>query len=113
MGGTKLTVDVLSAGDGVQPSALADLVNRVYAVSETGLWRDGWRRTSPEEMAHLVASGEIAVARLDGRVVGCVRTHTIGGEVGEFGLLAGDPEHRGIGIGRELVAFSERLSRTR
>jgi GNAT superfamily N-acetyltransferase len=32
---------------------------------------------------------------------------------GELGLLAADPEHRGVGVGRELVRFAETLSRSR
>ncbi|MFD0855651.1 GNAT family N-acetyltransferase, partial [Actinomadura adrarensis] len=35
------------------------------------------------------------------------------GETGEFVMLAADPEHRGRGIGRELVRFAEELSRER
>lgn len=86
---------------------LATLVNEVYAVAEKGLWQDGTARTTPAEIAALVAAGEIAVAERDGQIAGCVRVHLLDSSTGEFGLLAADPAHRGTGIGRELVAFAE------
>jgi ribosomal protein S18 acetylase RimI-like enzyme len=92
-------------------AALTTLVNTVYATSEAGLWTGKADRTSPREMAGLVGAGEIAVARLDGRIVGCVRVQRLDDGLGEFGLLAADPAHQGIGIGRELIRFAERTSR--
>ncbi|WP_084000505.1 GNAT family N-acetyltransferase [Actinomadura kijaniata] len=92
---------------------VAALVNRVYAVAEEGLWRAGAARTTPPEVAGLIRQGEIVVARLDGRIVGCVRVQALDERVGEFGMLAADPAHRGHGIGRRLVDFAERLSRER
>ncbi|MGK5551170.1 GNAT family N-acetyltransferase [Actinomadura kijaniata] len=92
---------------------VAALVNRVYAVAEEGLWREGATRTTPPEVAGMVRQGEIVVARLDGRIVGCVRVQALDERVGEFGMLATDPAHRGHGIGRRLVGFAERLSRER
>src|SRR4051794_39678787 len=114
MDGSKLTVDVLdgaAAADPEVPNALAGLVNRVYAVGEAGLWKDGFRRISAPAMGEAIRAGEIAVARVRGRIVGCVRFHQPDEGVGEFGLLAADPEHRGIGVGRALVAFAEQRNR--
>ena len=76
---------------------LTDLVNRVYAVAEAGLWRDGATRTTEPELAALIAAGQIAVARLRGRVVGVVRVQQLGGGEGEFGMLVAAPEQRGTG----------------
>lgn len=113
-GGVVVVVEMVGAagaGDVGLVGRLADLVNRVYAVAEDGLWADGWTRTSAPDMAELVAAGEIAVARRSDRdggdVVGIVRVHPLDHEVGEFGMLAADPAHRGLGIGRDLVAFAE------
>ena len=92
---------------------VTDLVNRVYAVAEEGLWRQGTPRTTRSETAEFVRAGEIAVARLDGRIVGSVRIQQLDGGVGEFGMLAADPGHRGAGIGGGLIRFAERLSRER
>lgn len=98
------------AGDGAV-AEVTDLVNRVYAVAEEGLWRDGAARTTPAETEAYIRGGEIAVARLDGRIVGSVRIQQLGGGVGEFGMLTADPDHRGVGIGRRLVEYAEQRSR--
>ncbi|MBC6456694.1 GNAT family N-acetyltransferase [Actinomadura sp. HBU206391] len=90
---------------------VTDLINQVYAVAEDGLWIDGAARTTVDEVADLTRAGQIAVARLNGRIVGCVRVQRLDGGKGEFGMLAADSGHRGAGIGRELVRFAERQSR--
>lgn len=112
-------VEMLAATAPADPglvAEVADLVNRVYAEAEAGLWGDGAARTTPEEMAGLIAAGEIAVARDDaagGRIVGTVRIHQVGDATGEFGMLAADPARRGEGIGRALVDFAEDRIRRR
>jgi ubiquinone/menaquinone biosynthesis C-methylase UbiE/GNAT superfamily N-acetyltransferase len=87
---------------------ITDLINEVYAVAEHGLWTDGATRTTIDEVAELTRAGEIAVARLRGRVVGSVRIQRLDERTGEFGMLVADPACRGVGIGRELVRFAER-----
>jgi GNAT superfamily N-acetyltransferase len=89
---------------------LAGLINRVYLTAESGLWRDGKMRTTPDDVAALIAAGEIAVAsRPDGTVVGSVRIHDLPDDVSELGMLVSAPECRGVGIGRALLLFAERL----
>jgi GNAT superfamily N-acetyltransferase len=110
-----------AAADGALVATLTDLVNRVYAVAEDGLWADGAARTTGAEMAGLVAAGEIAVARVRGGdggvgavvgdVVGAVRVQRLAGGEGEFGMLVAAPEYRGAGVGRQLVRFAERWCR--
>jgi GNAT superfamily N-acetyltransferase len=100
-----------AAGDDATVTTLTDLVNEVYAESEKGLWADGAVRTTTRELAGLVRAGEIAVARLDGRIAGCVRVRRIDAGTSEFGLLAADPRRRGVGVGRELVRFAESHAR--
>ncbi|MFJ2645717.1 GNAT family N-acetyltransferase [Streptomyces sp. NPDC087420] len=90
---------------------LTELINDVHAVEESGLWAEGTVRTTTGEVAGMIAAGEIAAARVDGRIVGCVRVRRISGETGEFGMLAASPDHRGVGVGRDLVAFAEDLGR--
>ncbi|SEF15142.1 GNAT family N-acetyltransferase [Jiangella alba] len=110
----ELSVELLgpgAAGDVALVEALAALVNGVYADSETGLWLDGASRTSAAEVAGFIRAGEIAVARDDGRTIGCVHVQRWDDATGEFGLLAADPEHRGSGVGRALVRFAEDRSR--
>ncbi|QRP51026.1 GNAT family N-acetyltransferase [Amycolatopsis sp. FDAARGOS 1241] len=100
-----------AAADEALAGAVSAVVNAVYATAEKGLWLGQAERTSPEEVAGLVAAGEIAVARRRGRVVGCVRVRHVADGVGEFGLLAAAPELHGAGIGRLLVRFAEERCR--
>ena len=53
-----------TAGDAATVDAIAALVNRVYERAEAGLWVDGAQRTTPAEVAGLVADGQIATARV-------------------------------------------------
>ncbi|WP_326834250.1 GNAT family N-acetyltransferase [Amycolatopsis rhabdoformis] len=96
-----------AAADEVLAAEVSGIVNAVYKTAEAGLWAGDADRTSAAEVAGLVAAGEIAVARLAGRVVGCVRVRTVAEGVGEFGLLAAAPDVQGAGVGRELVRFAE------
>jgi GNAT superfamily N-acetyltransferase len=106
-------LDPAAAADPGLVERLTALVNAVYAASEDGLWLDEAVRTRPAEMAALIEAGQIAVATLRGRLAGSVRVQALSDVTGEFGLLAADPGHRGIGVGRELVTFAERISRDR
>jgi GNAT superfamily N-acetyltransferase len=97
--------------DPVLMKRISELANEVYAVAEAGLWTDGATRTSVGEIVELTRAGEIAVARLAGQVVGCVRLQRLDERTSEFGMLCADPAHRGVGIGRELIRFAERNAR--
>ncbi|HEY6691399.1 MAG TPA: GNAT family N-acetyltransferase [Solirubrobacteraceae bacterium] len=106
-------LDPAAGGDAGLVEQLTDLINGVYATAEHGLWRDGATRTTPSELAGLIEAREIAVATVGGRLVGAVRVQAISDATGEFGMLVADPEYRGIGVGRALIAFAERHSRDR
>jgi GNAT superfamily N-acetyltransferase len=109
-----IDIELLSPGAGddvILVQQVADLVNAVYAVAEEGLWVDGAARTTTSEVAGLIRAREIAVARLDGRIVGAVRIQRLDDATGEFGMLAAHPAHRGLGIGRDLMRFAEGASR--
>jgi GNAT superfamily N-acetyltransferase len=101
------------ADDGGFVAEVVDLINRAYAGAEQGLWQDGTDRTSPAEVTSLIRTGQLVVARMDGRLVGTVRVQRLAGGEGEFGMLVASPHERGVGIGRELVAFAERWARER
>ncbi|TDC56696.1 N-acetyltransferase [Jiangella ureilytica] len=110
----ELTIELLAPGaadDAALVERLTALVNEVYAASEAGLWNDGASRTSAAEIARFVRAGEIAVARSEGRTIGCARIQRWDDSTGEFGMLAADPDHRGGGVGRALVDFAEQHSR--
>ena len=102
-----------SADDTALMTSLADLINSVYVIAEAGLWVDGARRTDAREVAELVAQQELAVARIADEVVGVVRVHGLDAGTAEFGMLAADPGHRGVGVGTALVAFAERWAGVR
>jgi GNAT superfamily N-acetyltransferase len=100
-----------ASDDATLMERITELTNEVYAVAEDGLWTDEATRTTADEIAELTRAGQIAVARLRGRIVGCVRVQRLDERTGEFGMLAADPAHRGVGVGRELVLFAERKCR--
>lgn len=102
-----------ATGDPATVDAIADLVNRAYAVAEAGLWTDGAERTTPEEVADLLARGWIATARVGDRIVGAVTLRPLDASTAEFGMLAADEDWRSVGVGRELVAFAERWAAER
>ena len=87
---------------------LAELVNRVYDVAEAGLWVEGQTRTSPAVMTDVIRAGRIALARVNGRVVGLVHIQRLDSGEGEFGMLVADPDYRGHGVGGALIGFAER-----
>jgi GNAT superfamily N-acetyltransferase len=102
-----------AASDRELVAALTDLVNRVYTVAEAGLWVEGATRTTASEIVDMITDGQLAVARLDGAIVGAIRVLQLDSGAGELGLLVADPGHRSEGIGRALVRFAEELSRGR
>jgi GNAT superfamily N-acetyltransferase len=100
-----------AADDATLIERITALTNDVYAAAEQGLWAEGATRTTSADVAELTRAGEIAVARLGGEIVGCIRIQRLDEHTGEFGMLTADPAHRGIGVGRELVRFAERTCR--
>lgn len=90
---------------------VVDLVNRVYAEAEKGLWSDGADRTGAPEVSAAIGAGQLATALLDDRLVGAVRVRRLDARLAEFGMLVASPDHRGSGIGRDLVAFAEDWAR--
>ena len=78
------------------------------------MWIDGATRTTVEEMAALIAAGEILVARTSDRgIVGSVRLHDVAPDTSEFGILVAARDQRNLGIGRALLDEVERRSRER
>ena len=96
-----------ASDDATLMGRITDLTNAVYAVAEEGLWTEGATRTTVDEVTGLTQAGQIAVAGLDGGLVGSIRVQRLDESTGEFGMLVADPAHRGVGVGRELVRFAE------
>jgi GNAT superfamily N-acetyltransferase len=99
---------VAFARDPALAGPLRDIVNAAYDEGEAGLWRPGRERVSTDDVAGLIARGELAVADGDGRLIGCVR---VAGA--ELGLLAVARDATGRGVGRALVRFAEDAARER
>jgi GNAT superfamily N-acetyltransferase len=106
-------IDVRVLDDPGRGAGLADLINEVYAVAESGLWRAGAKRTTSAELAGLIRAGEIVVATRDDEILGCVRVHDVTADTSEFGILVADPEKRNVGVGNALLDFAEERSRER
>jgi GNAT superfamily N-acetyltransferase len=92
---------------------LAALINEVYEQAESGLWRNGARRTTVPVLAELIAAREIAVATVGGELAGSVRIHDVSDDTSEFGMLVAAPDQRGNGVGSALLDFAEERSRDR
>ena len=68
---------------------------------------------TPEAIARQFADGVGAfIAERDGRIVGCVMTESMAGDL-YFGRLAVLPEARGSGLARRLIAAVEEEARRR
>jgi GNAT superfamily N-acetyltransferase len=106
-------LDPAASGDKDLVADLTGLINLVYAKAEQGLWRTGTPRTTPVELAGLIAAGEIAVAGRNGQLAGSIRIHDVSPDVTESGLLVAAPKYRGTGVGRALVDFAQRSARER
>jgi len=92
---------------------LASLINDVYLVAESGMWRPEASRTTASEVAELIRAGQIVVASSGGEVVGSMRVHDVADDASEFGMLVAAPARRSTGVGRALLDFVERLGRQR
>jgi len=106
-------LDATVGDDGRFLYRFSDLINGVYATAESGLWRAGWTRTTPPELAELIRAQEIAVVAAGTRIIGSVRLQDLSDQVSEFGMLVAAPDQRGSGVGRALVDFAEVISHER
>jgi GNAT superfamily N-acetyltransferase len=106
-------LDGAAAADAGLLAALCDIVNEAYARGEGGLWREGAARISEDDLRALIASGQLAAAREEGQVAGCVRVTSLDPRTAELGLLAVAGERAGSGVGRALMAFAHELARER
>ena len=91
---------------------LVDLINRVYDEAESGLWKRPGTRTNRDQVRTLLRGKRLILAELDGAIVGSVNVNLMDEEVAEFGMLAADPDHRGLGIGTMLVKAAEEWARS-
>lgn len=100
-----------AADDAVLMARITDLVNRVYADAERGLWRDDATRTTAVEVAALTRANQLVVSDTGGQLTGVICVKHLDADTGEFGMLAAEPAMRGRGIGTDLVGFAEKSMR--
>jgi ribosomal protein S18 acetylase RimI-like enzyme len=87
--------------------ALADLVNRAYAVE--GFFVDG-NRTAPEEIQKLLRKGTFLVLERGAVLAAAVYVDTRDAEDGGYiGMLSVEPSLQGMGLGTRLVRIAEAM----
>lgn len=106
-------LEAAAADDDVLVGGLADVINRAYAMGESGLWRDGTQRITPAEVVEAIGGGDMLVAEVDGRIAGCAHVRPLDATTADLGLVSADPELHGRGVGRALVRAAEELMRAR
>lgn len=92
---------------------LVGLINRAYALGESGLRLESAARTTPAEIAGKIRRGEMLVATVEGRIAGCGSAWPVDETTAELGFVATDPEQWGGGVGGEIVRVAEQLMRSR
>lgn len=108
---SKLAISVRRARP-TDAGALADLVNRAYAVE--GFFVEG-QRTTAEEIARLVRTGSFLVLERAGAepmIAGAVYVNPgvdPRSEAGYIGMLSVEPALQGMGLGRRLVGIAEAM----
>jgi GNAT superfamily N-acetyltransferase len=102
-------------------SAVTKLANDVFIEAETGIWNNGFARTSDAEVADFIRKGQLALAYLaspsspseglgtlqKGQLVGCVYVKRASESMCTLGMLSLDTTHQGLGLGREMFRFVE------
>jgi GNAT superfamily N-acetyltransferase len=104
-------VSLETANSAVFIQLVTDMINTVYEIAESGMWKAGTPRLLASETAELVLKGEIFIAQISDKIVGCVRIRRINENTYEFGLLVCKRELQGQGIGSALVKYAESYAR--
>ncbi|KAI2620732.1 hypothetical protein GGS26DRAFT_307001 [Hypomontagnella submonticulosa] len=105
-------------------TALTDIINAAYGEAEAGIFKPGYSRTSPSDVATQLRAGSLAVATksspvsdntgglTSGRIpLGCISIRKLNKTRAELGMFAVAMSQRGTGIGRDLIAWAERWCR--
>jgi GNAT superfamily N-acetyltransferase len=111
--GVRLVIVVILVATSDAVAELARLINRAYAAGEAGLWRGPVDRTDEAEIAEAVRLGQMLVARVSSRIVGCLRTRALDATTSDVGLIGVDPSAWGSGTGRALLDAAEARARAR
>ena len=109
-----LAITITSKVENTEQDALVALINMAYRVGFAGIILDTndqpFNRVNANDVAQMVASGILLVAKFRGRIVGCVKAvPEVNGsnKVGEWGCLAVAVEEQRKGIGSQLIDAAE------
>ncbi|OTB13138.1 hypothetical protein K445DRAFT_320325 [Daldinia sp. EC12] len=111
-----ITIEIPSssvADDEIFVAALVGIINAAYAETEAGIFKPGYIRTSAQDVAGLIRSGQLATASQlatpssSRAPLGCISIRKLSDTSAELGLFAVMPELRGNGLGRDLLKFAE------
>ncbi len=91
---------------------LCDLINEVYGVAESGMWKPSARRVYKTEVENLIKEALLILAEINGEIVGSIKYQIINDTTSEFGILVADKDYRGKGIGTALVDAAEQQARS-
>jgi ribosomal protein S18 acetylase RimI-like enzyme len=113
---TLIAISIATSVRRAQPSdtaALTELVNRAFAIERSFI---DAQRTTPEEIAALIASGDFLVLEYAGGLCGAVLVQGPGQRAGVppshayLGMLSVLPELQGKGLGLRLVRVAEAMA---
>jgi GNAT superfamily N-acetyltransferase len=110
---SRIVVERLTPDEEPVVTELVRLINRAYAAGEAGLWKEDVGRTDEREIAEAIRAGQMLVATVGDRIVGCLRTRALDARTSDLGLMGVDPSEWGGGIGAALVSAAEELARSR
>ncbi|MEZ4846810.1 MAG: GNAT family N-acetyltransferase [Bdellovibrionota bacterium] len=88
--------------DDITVNQLTDLINQVYDVAESGMWKPNILRTTKSEVKKLEKNSKLILAELNGMIIGSIHVQKQEDDVAEFGMLVCSPKHRGTRIGSDL-----------
>ncbi|KAI0379201.1 hypothetical protein F5Y04DRAFT_272071 [Hypomontagnella monticulosa] len=100
---------------------LADIINVAYSEAEAGIFKPGYLRTSPSDVATQLRAGNLVVAtkvpsgttesKPQSIPLGCISIRKLSETRAELGMFAVAMSQRGTGIGRDLITWAERWCR--
>jgi ribosomal protein S18 acetylase RimI-like enzyme len=104
MGDSKITYRKATEADA---DALVGVINRAFAVE---LKFFSTERIDRAETLEHFRKGTFLIAEVGGQIAGCVYVSARDAR-GYFGLLAVEPDHQGVGLGRKLIEDAEEFCR--
>lgn len=87
-----------------------NIIIKAYADTESEMWGKNYVRVSRFDFQNLIVEDKVLVAFLNGEIVGGIRYYALDDTTWSFGLFGADFSKSRMGIGRALIAETERLA---